>query len=283
MKEKLKIRPEAEGYTGLMGAPSRPSRSHHHEELEVNLVLTGKGSYLFGQRRVPLRAGSMIWLFPEQEHVLIDCSLDFSMWVVVFKPALVERCAGSGDRGVLRSADPGDIFCREVDPRAVDALNRVYEGAGDMAQDLEFANAALGYALVLSWQTFQFSRESLTRTDVHPAVGKAARLIAQADEPVPLEQLARKAGLSAARLSRLFKQQTGVSLTAFRQRQYLERFLRLYRGGARYALTEAALLAGFGSYPQFHRVFRQMMGMSPAQYKKNVTLPSKNSPANRRP
>ena len=49
-------------------------------------------------------------LFPKQEHVLIDRSSDFSMWVVVFKPGLVERYAGKGERRILRSGDPGDIF-----------------------------------------------------------------------------------------------------------------------------------------------------------------------------
>jgi len=100
-------------------------------------------------------------------------------------------------------------------------------------------------------------------------VAKAARLITDADTHLPLEELAEKSGLSAPRLSSLFKKQTGVSLTAFQQRKCLERFLHLYRTGARYTLIEAALLAGFGSYPQFHRVFQQMMGMSPAKYKKS--------------
>ena len=101
-------------------------------------------------------------------------------------------------------------------------------------------------------------------------MAKAARLISNADASLPLNELAREAGLSAARLSRLFKRQTGINLTVFRQRKCLERFLRLYRTGARYSLIEAALLAGFGSYPQFHRVFRRVMGMNPAKYKKSL-------------
>ena len=89
---------------------------------------------------------------------------------------------------------------------------------------------------------------------------------------VTSKSAARAAGLSPARLSRLFKQQTGISLTSFRQRKCLERFIRLYRTGARYTLIEAALLAGFGSYPQFHRVFCRLMGMNPAAYKKSVDI-----------
>jgi AraC-like DNA-binding protein len=271
MKEKILIRPGADGYASMTSGRVRSYASHHHDELEVNLVLAGKASYLFGSRRVPLRTGSMIWLFPKQEHVLIDRSHDFSMWVVVFKPGLVLRCTGEGGRRVLRSADPGEIFCRQIDPRRADRLSLVYEGGHRDHPDLEFVNTALAYALVASWQDYLFSSESLPRTDVHPAVARAARLVAQAEEATTLEPLARSAGLSPARLSRLFKKQTGVSLTMFRQRRCLERFLRLYRTGARYTLIEAALRAGFGSYPQFHRVFSREMRMSPAAYRKSVS------------
>jgi AraC-like DNA-binding protein len=271
MKEKLQFRPGAEGFAFTVRQLLGRHKPHHHDELEVNLVLTGKASYLFGNRRVPLPPGSMIWLFPKQEHVLIDWSRDFSMWVVVFRPGLVARFSGQSDRRLLRSGDPGDIFCRQIDTRSVDHLDQVYAGAVGENQDVDFINAALGYALVASWKAFQFSSESGPQSDVHPAVAKAARLISNADAHLSLDQLARSAGLSAARLSRLFKRQTGISLTSFRQRKCLERFLRLYRTGARYTLIEAALLAGFGSYPQFHRVFCRGMGMNPAAYRKSVT------------
>ena len=268
MKEKLTIPAGAEGFALLFDGKFRPVMPHHHDELEVNLILSGKAWYLFGNRRVPLRTGSMIWLFPRQEHLLIDWSRDFSMWVIVFKPRLVKQAAGSGDRRVLRSQDPGEVFCRQIDSRQVDFLNQVYEGARRKDFDLEFTNAALTYAIVASWQSYQFTNESLPLSDVHPAVAKAARIVATTEDVLPLEALAREAGLSPARLSRLFKQQAGISLTLYRQRKCLERFLKIYRAGARYTLIEAALLAGFGSYPQFHRVFCREMQMNPAAYRK---------------
>ena len=175
MKEKLKFRPGAEGFAFMTRHLLRRNTPHHHDELEVNLILTGKASYLFGSRRVPLLAGSMIWLFPKQEHVLIDWSSDFSMWVLVFKTGLVERCAGVGDRHILRSTNPGDALCRQIDSGQVDLLNQVYEGARSENPDLAFVNAALVYALVASWQAFQFSSKSVVPSGVHPAVAKAAR------------------------------------------------------------------------------------------------------------
>ncbi len=271
MREKLKIRAGAEGFALLLGPSFRRLHPHHHDELEVNLVVSGKANYLFGNRRVPLPPNSMLWLFPEQEHVLIDWSHDFEMWVLVFKPGLVNRHARIGTRRVLRSPDPGDILCRQIDSQRIDFLNQVYrDAAGSSDQGLDLINAALGYALVASWQAYACSTDPLVRIDVHPAVAKAVRLISNADDAPALEPLAREAGLSPARLSRLFKRQTGISLTEFRQRKCLERFLRLYRQGARYTLIEAALLAGFGSYAQFHRVFCRLMGMNPAAYRKSV-------------
>jgi hypothetical protein len=61
----------------------------------------------------------------------------------------------------------------------------------------------------------------------------------------------------------LFKQQTGVALVDFRNRQRVEKFLAIYRTGQRTTMLDAALEAGFGSYPQFHRVFKRVMGCSP--------------------
>jgi len=267
MKVDLVIPAEADGYAFLAASPRARPNPHHHDELEVNLVLAGKAAYLLNDHRIPLVAGSMIWLFPRQEHVLIDWSHDFSMWVAVFKPRLVERHTRHRLRRILRTPDPDEIFSRQIDSRATGFLDRVYQGGVGEGSDLELRNAALAYALVASWQAYQFSQEPAPRTGVHPAVARAARVISEADEPLPLGPLARRAGLSPARLSRLFKRQTGISLTAFRQKKCLERFLRIYDNGARYSLIESALQAGFGSYPQFHRVFRRVMGQSPARYR----------------
>jgi AraC-like DNA-binding protein len=62
-----------------------------------------------------------------------------------------------------------------------------------------------------------------------------------------------------------FRRQVGVSLVDYRHRIRVERFLGLVeRDGGN--LLEAALDAGFGSYAQFHRVFRHLLGVTPKEY-----------------
>ena len=77
--------------------------------------------------------------------------------------------------------------------------------------------------------------------------------------------LARRFAVSPSKLSQAFTQQMGISLVEYRNRLRLERFLALVeRGGGN--LLQAALDAGFGSYAQFHRVFRAMLGATPKEY-----------------
>jgi AraC-like DNA-binding protein len=76
--------------------------------------------------------------------------------------------------------------------------------------------------------------------------------------------LARKHGISVSRLARAFKGEMGISIVEHRNRLRLQRFFRLVEVG--HGLLPAALEAGFGSYAQFHRVFRAQHKSSPAVY-----------------
>jgi AraC-like DNA-binding protein len=74
--------------------------------------------------------------------------------------------------------------------------------------------------------------------------------------------LARRFGVSAGHLARAFKREVGVSLVEYRHRLLLGHFFAaLDRGNVR--LLDAANEAGFGSYAQFHRVYRRLTGESP--------------------
>ena len=77
--------------------------------------------------------------------------------------------------------------------------------------------------------------------------------------------LAKQQGISLSRLARVFKEEMGMSLVEHRNRLRLKRFFLLMRSG-RLGLLPAALDAGFGSYAQFHRVFRALHGSSPGAY-----------------
>jgi len=79
------------------------------------------------------------------------------------------------------------------------------------------------------------------------------------------KQIAAKLDISLSRLARVFKAEMGMSLVEYRNRLRLDRFMVLLDSG-RTNLLEAALAAGFGSYAQFHRVFRALRNATPRDY-----------------
>jgi AraC-like DNA-binding protein len=78
------------------------------------------------------------------------------------------------------------------------------------------------------------------------------------------KKLASEQGISLSRLARVFKREMSMSLVEYRNRLRLERFQTLLDAGGE-NLHDAALRAGFGSYAQFHRVFRALRGGTPRE------------------
>jgi AraC-like DNA-binding protein len=112
----------------------------------------------------------------------------------------------------------------------------------------------------------------------HPMVVHALRLLAK-DPSLTGKHLAVKLGISLSRLARVFKSDTGLSLVEYRNRLRLERFQVLVDAGGE-NLLDAALAAGFGSYAQFHRVFRALRGATPREYlRKRTQAPHPVAPA----
>ena len=254
---------------------------HHHVELELNLVTQGTAAYLLGDRRYELRRHSLVWLFPDQEHVLLDQSADYHMWIGVFTPQLLRQVCVTPAVQTLCLPEPEGWYCRPLAEPNAQRLEQLFGEIAGCREDLARHNAGLGYALLAAWTAYVQATEDAIGLDVHPAVERAVRLLRAPDAPETLERLAAQAGLSASRLSHLFRAQTGVSLAEFRNAQRLERFLRCYGQGRRLSVSEAALEAGFGSYPQFYRVFVQRMGYSPAEHRRRIEKASSGSGVNK--
>jgi AraC-like DNA-binding protein len=104
-----------------------------------------------------------------------------------------------------------------------------------------------------------------------PEAGEGATLAQRAlralerDPVVTGERIAQEMGISPGHLARSFKHEMGLSLVEYRNRLRIERFLRSVQRGND-SLLRAALEAGFGSYAQFFRVYRKLLGTTPREH-----------------
>ena len=97
------------------------------------------------------------------------------------------------------------------------------------------------------------------------SLAAAAAAILSEDPTLPVGDVAERLAVSHPRLARAFKAEMGLSLVAYRNRLRVDRFTALLDTGRR-NLLEAALEAGFGSYAQFHRVFRALRHEAPREH-----------------
>jgi len=261
--QKLSFPPGMDGAVWLMqGELHEYVGLHTHDEPEINLVVQDDA-------RFRLTPGTLIWLLPEQQHVLIDTDPDLRMWITVIGTQALGRWTRTRTTQPLTQAQPDWVFCKHLPEPATDRLNRLFQTSLDTKPPWRF-NAALAHLWMECWGEHLAVDDSASSDQVDARIATICRRLRDEPHPENIDTLAEQVGLSPAHLSRQFKKQTGVSLTQYRQRAALQRFVEIYGTGEQWNVTEAALKAGFGSYPQFNRVFRQHFGYTPADYRQRV-------------
>ena len=229
--------------------------------LSLHLVLSGSATYQVGSQRYHVSPASLFWVFPRQVCEAIHPSADHELWVASFEPSLVERVCSTRASQPLRALEATEPLCRQLTQVATRRLVLQLEDLSAPGRDAAQFNAGLSYLLLAAWSEYQEAGELEPGEHLHPAVAKAARMLSTQPNLDSLSQLARTCGASASWLSRLFRQQMGVSMVDFRNRHRIERFFELYQDGFRLNITQAAFEAGFGSYAQFRRVRNGLSGI----------------------
>lgn len=291
MLENLKIGEAYDGFLFLAESVRNPPvlHLHHHVELELNLVVEGEITYVMGGQRYCFPKRSLLWLFPEQEHQLVDRSADAAYYVAVFKPDLMERaCKGERYRGLTRKRPEGNqlLHC-DLEPPVFEQLRKEMDAVGEdglhpdllnreagfgVSKDFRFEhndpdwlNAGLRHLLLYAWRLQSRPETGKRAVALHSAVRRALDLIEKesGESRLDLEELARRCGVSPSFLSRRFRQEVGVPLSRYRNSIRLGQFWESYGRDSGRSLLEHALAAGFGSYAQFYRIFTEAYGNGP--------------------
>lgn len=285
----LKLGSNYDGLLYLAESTRNLSRihSHHHRELELNLVIQGTITYVMNGRRFTFSSRTLLWLFPNQEHQLVDRSDNARFYVVAFKPSLIEKsCQTASYEGLKHEPDEEDhILNTQLSPKAFDLASTIMDslmqgsldpdvlnreaGYGPAStfrfehHDPDALNAGLHYLLLLCWKYLRAGKTTRDVVALHPAVRRALKLLSESDSELDLKELANSCGASTGHLSRMFHKQVGIPLNRYRSSLRLSRFFEQYQGADQKTLAEAAYAAGFGSYAQFYKVFTQAYGCGP--------------------
>ena len=108
-------------------------------------------------------------------------------------------------------------------------------------------------------------------TDAHVALAERVRSLidAHADEPLPLERLAREAGASPAHLQRTFTRVVGLSPRQYQEQRRVGALKRALREGR--TVSSATYEAGFASGRRVYETADDALGMTPGAYRRRGT------------
>ncbi|WP_019532974.1 helix-turn-helix domain-containing protein [Paenibacillus ginsengihumi] len=261
---------------------------HRHEFYELVYVVHGTGVHLVGDRRHPLLAGSVFVVHPGEPHQYLLGSGD-SLEIV--------NCMFR--RECLVSSLPPDPTLA-----GLAYLAPIYDGAARfppaLQLDSEESSALLGlledilremrlglpgYAVAarnkLAEVLILLSRYAAAPQAENEAVPRSAaangheitarRMRAYLErhfsQKITLATLSLRFNMSERHINRIFKHETGKSVTETLQHIRIERARQLLRETSR-SIEAVATAVGFGDASFFSRLFLRQVGCTPGQYRK---------------
>lgn len=164
----------------------------------------------------------------------------------------------------LRGAKPTGMPLNQRVKRSVEEMLRppfqdAAAGFWFKAKIMEIA----AYALVDGKQELFCQRHKRLAEDRVDRVKLA--LARDLEHPPTLNQLAREVGCSSFYLSRIFSEQTGMTISRYLRNLRLEKAASLLRTG-KCNVTEAAMTVGYSSLSHFSKAFAEMYGACPCVF-----------------
>ena len=242
-----------------------------HEEDTIAMLLK-PGSIEVGSRRSEMRKV----IYEAGEMAL--CPRNPGQWVGRID---VECLAiGISDAALSAACDgmSGDVELRHisklVDARVgalVEAVNAErLAGFPNGRLFLDSVEQALAVALVNDYAVRR-SSPRIYRGGLTPArLRRVTELVQEKiEDELTLLEMAESAKLSVAHFSQMFRKSTGQSPHQFVLRQRVERAKEMLRA-AESRVLDVAVACGFKTQQHFARVFRQMCGTSPTEYRQEL-------------
>lgn len=90
------------------------------------------------------------------------------------------------------------------------------------------------------------------------------------DQHLSLKKIAEEIFVNPSHLSRVFKKETGLSLTNFINKKRIEE-AKVFLKKGNISVTDVAFMVGFNDLNYFSKVFKKYTGLTPTNYMKKNT------------
>ncbi len=249
---------------------------HWHSELELIIILSGRGELFCEGVRTAFAAGDILFILPKRLHGLfVQTGGSFKFNSIVFSPKmLLGALPDRSDRDYLLWLTESNAPAFFKIGQSAAEYQKIYRCVCSVMQRAKIGTALqdlyLKSDLFLFFALF-FERQKPAQPALKAAGGAlilpALKYIqSHCESAVTVRQLARACSLSPSYFMACFKRAVGLPAMQYLNLVRVEKACNLLTGTKK-SVAQIAFETGFENLSNFNRVFKKAVGLTPLQYR----------------
>jgi AraC-like DNA-binding protein len=265
------------GFTCVRWSPSPMRRPDHHNEIELNLMLSGWVTYLLGGRKIRVEQGHLSAFWAAIPHQIIDFGKETDYYVATIPLSwflqcrLPEKLSQPLMRGELLSDT--DTSRLRIDSALFSQWEKDLEAGTAEAKDIVMLEieARLRRLSAILPASPSAPRKRTQRLSLQDGglnkVEQMACLVAQRyTEPLTVTEISQAVSLHPNYAMNLFKKAFGTTLIDYLTNHRVSHAQRLLATSDE-KIVDIAFSSGFNSISRFNEAFRRACGCTPREYR----------------
>ncbi|MBQ8509038.1 MAG: helix-turn-helix domain-containing protein [Clostridia bacterium] len=246
--------------------------SVHYNELEIYHFLSGDLFFSFEGRRIPVHDGDMIVIANNMLHKpIIQSVCDYQRERIIFKKDIFKQLSASGLELYRVLAKQKILICsREiVEGHRLDRMfSEIQRCCGECTAYGDFCALISLFSFLIKAEQHSMKADQPSLEDQPRQNGKVLAIAKYIDEnlseDLSYRVIAQKFFLSEKNLYKLFKKETGFTLSDYINERRIIMAQSLMNAGA--SAGDAAIQVGYKEYSVFYRNFKKRAGLAPTEY-----------------
>lgn len=241
---------------------------HRHGDLEMHFALEGEFNIMIEKETLRVPQGSMSLVHSMEAHAIPRSNeADRSVVVLIVGTSLLKKHFGE----FSRTSFPECVYDLRAHPRVI----KLFSECAELSHSVGHASELMLEGLVCQLLGTMLSELAVTECDPPEETGlymiekidRALELIYyNYKDPITVEDAARVTGYSKSNFCKLFKLTVGEGFHQALNRQRVKNAAALLRSTDA-SVSDIALEVGFSEAKAFCRVFKDIMGVTPGQYR----------------
>ncbi|MBQ7935321.1 MAG: helix-turn-helix transcriptional regulator [Clostridia bacterium] len=251
----------------------RPLQRHFHTRFEITLICSGGGIYTTDRGNCPMKPGDIFVFASNEFHCISDVAEEgLSIINLHFEPYFLE---GMSENHLNLCYAHSPAFKNRIPAETAADLQAPFLA---VRQELESQEPEFALAIQSYLQQFMIAllrrHNYLDQKEDLPQMQNLMETLQYMDkhftDPLTLQELARRAGVTPTYFSALFKNAFNLSPWDYITNKRVEHAIHLlHTAWGERNMLEIATLSGFNNTANFNKQFKRLTGMTPTQYHKS--------------